>query len=98
MKKTIIVYLCHVTYSNCFYHFITGVLYYVIYSYCLILPEVIAVYFNFNIDNCYARILQIVTYSISVWILLEDKNKLQITSVTYKPSQTASRTDHGNSK
>ena len=41
------------------------------------------VYFNFNIDNCYARILQIVTYSISVWILLEDKNKLQLQLVHY---------------
>ena len=70
--------MCHATYSDCFYHFIPGVLYHVTYSYCFILPEVIAVYFNFNIDNCHARILQIVTYSISVWILLEDKNKLQL--------------------
>ena len=68
------------TYSDCFYHFIPGVLYYVIYSYHFILPEVIAVYFNFNTDNCHARILRTVTYSTSVGILLEDKNKLQLHS------------------
>ena len=65
-------------YSDCLNHFIPGSLYHVIYFYCFILPEAIAVYFNFNIDNCHARILQIVTYSISVWILSEDKNKLQL--------------------